>query len=71
MKTDCFIVFISRVPRRISYSFYHMLQGTAAAEAKDLLTDQHMLMSMGGMDSGPSATNTGGGNGTPPRKIVG
>lgn len=48
-----------------------VLQGTAAAEAKDLLTDQQLLMSMGSMDLGPSATKRAGGDGKGRRKIVG
>ena len=44
------------------------LQGTAAAEARDLLADQIAFM---GTEEVPLATIVGGSNGKPPRKVVG
>lgn len=70
----CFCSRIFHLTRSLALlppSSYRLRQGTAAVEAKDLLTDQHALMSMGGMDNGPAAANTSGGNGKYPRKIVG
>ncbi|CAN0257094.1 unnamed protein product [Pylaiella littoralis] len=47
-------------------------EGTAAAEAKDLLTDQHLSMTMGSRDPGSSAgKKSKGAEGRPPRRIVG
>lgn len=43
-------------------------QGTAAAEAKDLLTDPSLLTGTG---PGAASTMIGGTNGKPRRKIVG
>ncbi|CAM9430029.1 unnamed protein product [Ectocarpus sp. 12 AP-2014] len=49
-----------------------MPEGTAAAEAKDLLADQHLYMATGNMGPGSSPGNgIGGGNENFPRKIVG
>eukprot|EP00903_Cladosiphon_okamuranus_P014388 g13356.t1 len=49
-----------------------MPEGTAAAEAQDLLADQHLFMSTGITGSGPSGTKRAVGHGKKaPRKIVG
>ncbi|CAM9740391.1 unnamed protein product [Ascophyllum nodosum] len=45
-----------------------MPEGTAAAEARDLLADQIAFM---GTEEVPLATIVGGSNGKPPRKVVG